>query len=152
MRTRSTLAATAIVALSLAACSTAEATSPDPTPDAPVEEVAEDPAEAGGPVVLDAGGAVALLAERPELEVIDVRTPAEFAEGRLEEAQLIDIQDPGFQASLEALDRDEPYLVYCRSGNRSAAAVSVMHDLGFTEVYDAGGLADLAAAGAAVVQ
>lgn len=105
-------------------------------------------AEATVRIVVDADEAVEMLGERDDLQIIDVRTPAEFDGGHLAEAQLIDIQDPGFVEQVEDLDRDGAYLVYCRTGNRSAQAVSILRDLGFTELYDAGGLADLAAAGA----
>lgn len=103
-------------------------------------------------VVIDAGEAVQMLDERDDLQIIDVRTPAEFEAGHLTAAQLIDVQDRSFVEHLEPLDRDAAYVVYCRSGNRSAQAVSIMRDLGFTELYDAGGLADLAAAGASVAE
>ncbi len=102
--------------------------------------------------LLEPREAVGLLADRPELVVIDVRTPDEFATGHLADARLIDIQGAAFRSAIGALDRDEPYFVYCRSGNRSAQAIAVMEELGFVEVFDAGGLAELAAAGAPVVR
>lgn len=101
-------------------------------------------------IVIDADEAVQMLDARDDLRIIDVRTPAEFEAGHLAGAQLIDVQDRSFLENLEPLDPDAAYVVYCRSGNRSAQAVSIMRDLGFTELYDAGGLADLAAAGASV--
>lgn len=71
-----------------------------------------------------------------DLVVLDVRTPEEFAAGALPGAILIDINDPSFTSEVAALDTELPYLVYCRSGNRSAAAVEIMEDLGFTEIYE----------------
>jgi len=47
-------------------------------------------------------------------------------------------------------NQNAPVLVYCRSGNRSAQAASQMEDIGIKDIADAGGLADLAAAGAPV--
>ncbi len=73
--------------------------------------------------------------------VIDVRTPAEFAEGHLDGAVNVDVQDQAlFTAALTDLDPDAAYVIYCRSGNRSAAATAQMIDAGFTDVTDAGGL------------
>lgn len=72
--------------------------------------------------------------------IIDVRTPAEFAEGHLEGAINIDVSAAGFADQVAALDQKVPYVVYCRSGNRSASAVATMRSLGFTEVTDAGGM------------
>jgi phage shock protein E len=136
-----TTAAITLLAIASVGCSGAAASAPasnDPTSNDPIA------------VVIDAADAVALLEERDDLTVIDVRTPPEFADGHLTGAALVDVQDPGFRDQLEPLDRDAAYLVYCRTGNRSAHAVTIMRDLGFTELYDAGGLADLAGAGASV--
>lgn len=73
--------------------------------------------------------------------VVDVRTPAEYASGHLEGAVNLDVEDQAaFAASLTTLDPDDPYVVYCRSGNRSAAAAGQMSAAGFTDVTDAGGL------------
>ena len=73
--------------------------------------------------------------------VVDVRTPAEFAEGHLEGAVNIDVENQvDFAAALISLPKDQPYVVYCRSGNRSAAATQQMVGAGFTDVTDAGGL------------
>jgi rhodanese-related sulfurtransferase len=54
--------------------------------------------------------------------VIDVRTPEEFDAGHVNDARLIDIQGPDFDAQIAELDPDADYVVYCRSGNRSAVA------------------------------
>lgn len=76
--------------------------------------------------------------------ILDVRTPAEFESGALENAINIDFFSPTFQQRLAMLDKSKPYFVYCRSGNRSAQACNIMHSLGFSELYNmAGGLMDL---------
>jgi rhodanese-related sulfurtransferase len=72
--------------------------------------------------------------------VVDVRTPAEFAEGHLDGAVNIDVSAPGFATVIADLPVAGSYVVYCRSGNRSAQAVAQMEQLGFTDVFDAGGL------------
>lgn len=77
--------------------------------------------------------------------IVDVRTPAEFAEGHLEGAVNIDIQAGDFTTQLEPLDRHAHYVVYCKSGNRSARAVNIMDSSGFTDVTDAGGMPDASA-------
>ncbi len=78
--------------------------------------------------------------------VIDVRTPAEFAEGHLDGAVNIDVQGADFDAKVSELPTDGDYVVYCRSGNRSAAAIERMKGLGFTNLVNAGGLNDASAA------
>jgi phage shock protein E len=85
------------------------------------------------------------------LTLIDVRTPAEFDEARLDGALLIDIASPEFGARLAELDPSQGYVVYCRSGNRSAVAAAQMADMGFVEVYDMGGIIDWQAAGLPIV-
>mgnify|MGYP002735227033 FL=1 len=72
--------------------------------------------------------------------IIDVRTPEEFAEGHLQDAVNIDINDPGFEDAISELDPNGQYTVYCRSGNRSAQATALMEQMGFTNVTDAGGM------------
>jgi rhodanese-related sulfurtransferase len=92
-----------------------------------------------------ASEAVAMLGDRV---IIDVRTPEEFAAGHLAAAVNIPVEATDFDASIEALDRAGAYLLYCRSGRRSAMAADIMAQAGFTDVVDAGGLELLVAAGA----
>lgn len=92
------------------------------------------------------------IANTPGVVIIDVRTPAEFAEGHLQNAVNIDLQSGKFEDEIRALDKDVTYVVYCRSGSRSKQATAVMTDLDFTSIYDLdGGLVDLQAAGAQIV-
>ena len=69
-------------------------------------------------------------------QVIDVRTPEEYALGYIEGAILIDYKASDFQASISALNRNITYLIYCRSGNRSGKASIIMDSLGFKKIYD----------------
>jgi len=73
--------------------------------------------------------------------IIDVRTPAEFNSGHLVGATNIDVQSAEFAAQVSQLPRDEQYVVYCRSGNRSQAAIAQMEALGFTDLVDGGSVA-----------
>ncbi|HMS48621.1 rhodanese-like domain-containing protein [Candidatus Neomicrothrix sp.] len=86
---------------------------------------------------------VALDADRI---VIDVRTPEEFDAGHVNDARLIDIQGPDFDAQIAELDPDADYVVYCRSGNRSAVAAGEMRAIGL-DVLDGGAMDDMTAAG-----
>ncbi len=83
--------------------------------------------------------AFAAALKLPNTTIIDVRTPEEYAEGHLPGAVNIDVQSPDFAQQVQALDPDAPYAVYCRSGNRSAAALQLMNQLGFTAAYHLGG-------------
>jgi rhodanese-related sulfurtransferase len=64
--------------------------------------------------------------------LIDVRTPAEFAEGHLDGAINIPVELPTFTAQIDLLDPDADYLVYCRTGRRAEAAIAYMDTLGMT--------------------
>lgn len=72
--------------------------------------------------------------------VIDVRTAEEYASAHLDSAVLLDVSNGDLEAALSDLDPDVPYFVHCRSGNRSAVAVAMMRDAGFTDVTDLGSL------------
>jgi rhodanese-related sulfurtransferase len=67
--------------------------------------------------------------------VLDVRTPGEFAQGHLEGAVLVDYRSPGFREEVAGLDKTKTYLVYCRTGNRSASALGIMREFGFRSHY-----------------
>lgn len=90
------------------------------------------------------------VAELDSRTVIDVRTPEETAQGMVAGALNIDLQSGDFRDRVAELDRDGRYLLYCRSGNRSAQAAAIMSELGFSDVVDAGGFDALVAAGAPV--
>ena len=66
--------------------------------------------------------------------LLDVRTSEEYSEGHIEGSTLIDYNSSSFDSKLSELDKDESYLLYCRSGNRSGKAVHKMIGLGFTDV------------------
>ncbi len=99
--------------------------------------------------LIDAPEAQELLAAPPDdLVVLDVRTPEEHAEAHIAGSTNIDFYAADFAAQLDQLDKDTPYFVYCRSGNRSAETITTMRELGFTEVYELeGGIVSWAGAG-----
>jgi len=145
-----TLLLLALAATTMAACASAGATADADA--AASADAGASTTERPGVVRIGAPDAVSLMADRDDLTVIDVRTPAEFAEGHLADAELLDIYEAAFRDEIDGLDRDGSYVLYCRTGSRSGQAAAFMQDLGFTEVYDAGGLADLANAGATIVR
>lgn len=79
-----------------------------------------------------------LMTEHPDALVLDVRTPGEFHAGHIPGAVNIDMMDFNFSAKVESYDRARPVLLYCRSGNRSAHAGTIMTKLGFEKVYNLG--------------
>jgi rhodanese-related sulfurtransferase len=88
------------------------------------------------------------LLASPDAVLLDIRTPDEFAAGHLVDAVNIDFYAPDFADRLAALDPATTYVVYCRSGNRTTAALDVFRDLGFTAVHAVdGGIVAWEAAG-----
>ncbi len=83
-------------------------------------------------------------------QVVDVRTPQEFAAGHVSDAQNIDVTAGDFVSRIDGLDRDATYVVYCHSGSRAAAALQQMEKMGFKHAVNGGGFDALAAAGVAV--
>ena len=112
-----------------------------------------DTAEPGELRLVSVQEGAEIQAEPPsDLVILDVRTPEEFAEGHLEGAVMIDFYDLDFADQLAELDPDVPYLLYCRSGNRSGQTLALMEELGFTDVADVdGGINQWQAAGLPVV-
>ncbi len=83
--------------------------------------------------------------------LIDVRTPAEYEEGHIEGAVLASLESGEFEARLEDLDVGMSYVLYCRTGNRSATAASLMAERDFERVYDMGGIVEWENSGRPVV-
>jgi len=81
----------------------------------------------------------ALEAAGPNFQLVDVRTPGEWADGTLQNAQKINWNDQAFDKNIQALNKTQAVYVYCRSGARSGRAMARMQSLGFTEVYNLNG-------------
>ena len=73
---------------------------------------------------------------QPDVQLIDVRTPEEFAEGHLENAINMDINGDNFEASVASLDKEKPVMVYCKLGGRSSKAATRLKELGFKNISD----------------
>jgi rhodanese-related sulfurtransferase len=74
------------------------------------------------------------LKDQPDVAVLDVRTRMEWNMGHVKGATLLDINSSSFAADVAKLDTSKTWLVYCRSGRRSAIAADIMIKSGFTNV------------------
>lgn len=72
----------------------------------------------------------------PDFIILDVRTPAEYASGYIENAVNLDYYENDFEETLDTYDKNKTYLIYCRTANRTASVMSIMQRLEFTEVYN----------------
>ncbi|MFL1896311.1 rhodanese-like domain-containing protein [Aquimarina sp. 2-A2] len=71
------------------------------------------------------------------VQLVDVRTPREYEAGHIDNAINIDyFKLDKFKQSFDALDKEKPVYVYCRSGNRSQKAARKLLGMGFNTVYD----------------
>lgn len=71
-----------------------------------------------------------------QIQLVDVRTPEEYAEGYIEGAVNINFNAADFDVQIQSQTQSMAVYVYCRSGGRSAAAAKQMSEMGFTQVYD----------------
>lgn len=78
--------------------------------------------------------AYGLVNNNDNLYLLDVRTPGEFQQARLEGAQLIPIDQ--LVNRISELPKDRPILVYCAVGSRSAQVVNYLARRGYPELYN----------------
>lgn len=77
------------------------------------------------------------------VQLVDVRTPNEFSQGRIKGAKLINYRDSDFASQISALDKDQPIAIYCAAGGRSTRATKILEEAGFKTIYNyTGGFGD----------
>lgn len=76
--------------------------------------------------------------------LLDVRSPAEFSSGAIEGAKSVPLDQLVQKIQKVLPDKDLAIIVYCRSGARSSQAVALMAQLGYTQLFNGGGVATLA--------
>ena len=74
--------------------------------------------------------------DNPNLIILDIATPKEFANQHLENAVNLNLLSRTFKYRLYLLDKEATYLIYCKLGARSKAAQMVMKKMGFRVVYN----------------
>lgn len=94
-----------------------------------------------------------LLESNPDVQLLDVRTAEEVAEGKIAGSINISSADPNFEEAIRGLDLTKPLYIYCRSGGRSANSADLVKEFGFPEIYDLdGGITAWETAGYSVVK
>ncbi len=91
---------------------------------------------------INAEEAKKMMEDGEDFILLDVRTEAEFSERRIEGAILIPDNEITEKAPQLLTDKGARILVYCRTGRRSALAANELVDMGYTSVYDFGGIVD----------
>lgn len=80
--------------------------------------------------------AIKLVNSSTNMVILDVRTREEYLAGNIPNSINIDVLSQDFKSKIDMLDKNKEYLVYCRSGNRSSIASSIMSTNGFINIYN----------------
>ena len=76
-------------------------------------------------------------------QLVDVRTPAEFAEFHIAGAQNIDVNGENFEQAISVLNKKQSVFVYCKGGNRSMKAAGILESQGYKPILNlAGGITE----------
>jgi phage shock protein E len=168
LKVRSAVGMVALFAVVVAGCGGAGAPAAGTSPDA------ADPAQAGAPAVgpaehADAGPTAGAQEESPSVTAqpvdvsaaapgtgaaaarqpiyLDVRTPEEYAAGHVAGTLHIPLQELEQRWAELAEYRDQPMVVYCRTGRRSATAIDLLATKGFSRLENGGGVVQMARRG-----
>ncbi|MDF1851312.1 MAG: rhodanese-like domain-containing protein [Verrucomicrobiales bacterium] len=127
---------TLFLAMTLSACGP-EGDSAAPTEEPKAKATETKAAEPADKEVrnVSAEEAKKLIEETADLVVLDVRTPEEFAEGHIKGAINIDFKAESFETEVGKLNPDVPYVIHCRSGRRSAEALTQIKPMAFQTLY-----------------
>ncbi|MBP2830757.1 rhodanese-like domain-containing protein [Aquimarina sp. U1-2] len=79
------------------------------------------------------------LLKMGEVQLIDVRTPEEYADGYIDGAINIDYRNENFEDLIAKVDKSKPVAVYCGRGGRSGQCSAYMRKAGFKKIYDLDG-------------
>ena len=87
--------------------------------------------------------AKSMMDEQPDAVILDVREQDEYDAGHIPGAVLLPVGTINEETAASAIpEKDTVVLVYCRSGNRSKTASQALADLGYTQIYEFGGIKD----------
>lgn len=87
--------------------------------------------------------AKSMMEEQPDAVILDVREQDEYDAGHIPGAVLLPVGTINEETAASAIpEKDTVVLVYCRSGNRSKTASQALADLGYTRIYEFGGIKD----------
>lgn len=126
MASRNLFLAVSLCALGVNACSGAA------SGETPEQEAAIG--VAGYYAEVSAKEAAEMISQSPDLVVLDVRTPEEFAQGHIDGAINVNLRGDDFLEQLAQLDHAATYVLHCKSGTRSAEALEVMKAQEFSSI------------------
>jgi len=78
-----------------------------------------------------------LIEDKDDLQIIDVRTSDEVADGYIDNAMVgMNYLTGEFEKKIHIVDKNKPVVVYCASGGRSGKSAELLISNGFREVYN----------------
>ena len=84
-----------------------------------------------------------MMEEQEEILILDVREQSEYNEGHIPGAVLLPVGTISEDTAAAVIEyKDTTAMVYCRSGNRSKTAAGLLAELGYTQIYEFGGIRD----------
>ena len=98
--------------------------------------------ENDNPKQISAQQAKSMMDEGKPYILLDVRTPQEYKQVRIDGAKSLPIDEIGNRAQAELPDKQIPILVYCQSGMRAGRASKMLADMGYAKVFNCGGIID----------
>lgn len=81
-----------------------------------------------------------MMDEQEDIIILDVRTDGEFKSGHIKNAICLPVSEIKDTPPKELPDLDQVILVYCRAGNRSKVASQALANMGYTNIYEFGGI------------
>lgn len=81
-----------------------------------------------------------IMANETDIIILDVRMQEEYSEGHISDAICVPVETITDSQPEELPDLDQKILVYCRSGNRSKQASEKLAAIGYTNIYEFGGI------------
>lgn len=93
----------------------------------------------GVPAEINTEQLASMIKDKADIVLLDVRTPGEIADGKIEGAIEIDYHSDNFMNEINKLDKNKHYVIYCRSGGRSGKTAKKMLEAGFEKCTNVAG-------------
>ena len=77
-----------------------------------------------------------LIEKEPDITILDIRPNADFKREHIPGAVNLDYDGNQFQSKVEKLDKNQPYIIYCKSGVRGGYFMEKMRESGFVGAYN----------------
>ncbi|MBP7071996.1 MAG: rhodanese-like domain-containing protein [Clostridia bacterium] len=124
------------------ACSTKPQQDISESPPEIVQPESISPEEIVQPESISPEEAYKRLESEEDIILLDVRNQGEYEEQHIPGSILIPVNELEKRAEAELTDKDADIIVYCASGKRSTSAANILAGLGYSKVYNMGGIMD----------